>query len=135
MKNLIYFSFLLISLGSCKKAIDNAKEDAVIDIMVDGQWYITKYLKANIDVTNDFTGYKFQFFENRTVDAIKNNAVQKTGTWQGNATALTIYSNFANADYPLSLVNGTFQITDSSPSFVEANTTVNGEYRWLRLEK
>ncbi len=100
MKNLIYFSFLLISLASCKKVIDKAKEDAVINIMVDGQWFITKYLKANIDVTNDFTGYKFQFFENRTVDAIKNNAVQKTGTWRGNATALTIYSNFANADYP-----------------------------------
>jgi len=33
------------------------------------------------------------------------------------------------------LLNGTFIITDSGLSYVEANQTVNGEVRMLRLDK
>ena len=135
MKNVLVICLLIISFTSCKKAIDKVKENAVIDIMVTGQWYVAKYLKASTDVTADFSGYKFQFYENRTVNAFKNSVVEKTGTWDGNANDLTITSQFTNATYPLNLLNGTFKWTDSGDNFVVANATINGEYRWLRLQR
>ena len=135
MKNVLVICLLFISFTSCKKAIDKVKENAVIDIMVTGQWYVAKYLKASTDVTADFSGYKFQFYENRTVNAFKNSVVEKTGTWDGNANDLTITSQFTNATYPLNLLNGTFKWTDSGDNFVVANATINGEYRWLRLQR
>lgn len=135
MKNVLIICLLCISFTSCKKTIDKAKENAVINIMVTGQWYVAKYLKANTDVTADFAGYKFRFYENRTVNAFKNSVVEKTGTWDGNATDLTITSQFTNAAYPLILLNGTFKWTDSGDNFVVANATINGESRLLRLER
>lgn len=135
MKNVLIICLLFISFTSCKKTIDKVKENAVIDIMVTGQWYVAKYLKANTDVTADFSGYKFQFYENRTVNAIKNSVVEKTGTWEGNSNDLTITSQFTDALYPLNLLNGTFKWTDSGDNFVVANATINGEYRLLRLQR
>src|SRR4028118_1825989 len=124
-----YSSLVLIfavTLASCTKTVEKTKEDAVIQIMVSGQWTVTKYTIGASTVTQDFAGYKFQFYENRTVDAIKNGSLQKSGSWEGNAAALTIYSNFAGASYPISLLNGTFKITDSGLTFVEAKLTLNG---------
>lgn len=135
MKQFLLALFFAFTLASCTKTVEKTKEDAVIQIMVSGQWVVTKYTIGASTVTPDFAGYKFQFYENRTVDAIKNGFLQKSGTWEANAAALTIYSNFAGAIYPLSLLNGTFKITDSGLTFVEAKLTLNGELHTLRLEK
>lgn len=135
MKKTLLIILICFSFTSCKKAIENAQEDALIKIMTGGQWLVTHYKKGMEDVTADFSGYKFQFKSNRTVDAIKNNIVEKTGTWDGNAYNRSIVSNFANATHPLLLLNGTFLITDSGLTYVEANQTVNGEVRMLRLDK
>ncbi len=135
MKNILAFILIVIAFTGCKKTIENAQEDALIQIMTNGQWTVTSYKKGSDDVTADFSGYKFQFKSNRTVDAIKNSAVEKTGTWEGNAYNRSIFSNFTNAANPLLLLNGTFMITDSGLAYVEANQTVNGEVRMLRLDK
>ncbi len=129
---ILFSSFLFFS---CEKAIDAAKEDAIIKIMVSGLWKVTKYTKGDSTVTQDFAPYQFQFHDNGTVDALKNTTVEKTGTWEGSATNLSITSDFTAATYPLQLLNGTFVITKTSLSFVEATATVNGEPRFLRLDK
>lgn len=136
-----YFSLLFCSLmivTSCKKTIEKAAEDAVVKIMVTGQWKITKYTQGSADITGEFAAYSFQFKENKTVDAIKSGAIEKTGTWEGNATDLnapTIYANFTNATYPLSLLNGTFLVTKTGQTFVEAKKTVAAEEHFIRLDK
>jgi hypothetical protein len=135
MKPLLFLSLLFLSFFSCKKAIEEKKEDVIIKIMVSGQWTVSKYMKGDTAVTADFSPYRFQFRENGTVDAIRSNVVEKTGTWVGNAAMLTIYSNFTAAPYPLTLLNGTFRITDSGLNYVEATYTLNGEVRALRLDK
>jgi hypothetical protein len=135
MKNAIFLFLLATGLGSCEKAIEKAQEDYIIKIMTEGRWKVTNFDKGADDRTGDFTPYQFQFNSNRTVDAYNNNIVEKSGTWEGNATNRTIYSNFSNASEPLLLLNGTWLISNSSPSFVEANQTVNGEQRFLRLDK
>ncbi len=135
MKKILIIILICFAFTNCKKAIENAQEDALIHIMTDGQWSVTSFKKGMDDVTADFAGYKFQFKSNKTVDAIKNNSIEKTGTWDGNAYSRSITSNFANAISPLLLLNGTFIITDSGLTYVEANQTVNGELRMLRLDK
>lgn len=138
MKNWLLVVVLSFCFVSCKKTIEKAAENAVVQIMVTGQWRVTKYTKASTDITSDFSAYTFQFKENRTVDALKSGVVEKTGTWEGDASniyAPTIYSNFAGASHPLNLLNGTFLITNSGQTFVEAKITVNGEERQLRLDK
>lgn len=134
------FLLLIVSFCflSCKQTIENVGEDYIVKIMVTGQWRVTKYIKGGVDITNDFSLYSFQFKENRTVDAIKAGSLEKTGTWEGDASnfsAPTIYSNFDSPGYPLSLLNGTFFITNTGQTFVEAKINVGGEERSLRLDK
>ena len=138
MKNPLYLILLTCSLFSCG-AKDNiqqkAAEDFVVQIMVTGQWAVTAYTKGTADITSDFAPYRFQFQTNRTIDALKNSVVEKSGTWDANATARTITSNFTSASTPLILLNGTWTITNSTLTTVEAAQTINGEERVLKLAK
>lgn len=121
--------------GCTKEQIEQQQQTAIIEAMTNGQWKVTKYIKGGTDVTTDFSTYKFQFKNDFTVDAINNSVVEKTGTWNADATARTITSNFTNATNPLVLLNGTWNITNNSWTWVEASQTVGTESRTLRLDK
>jgi hypothetical protein len=131
MKKLYSIFFLLLVAGCVKKK----EENLVMDAMVNGQWKVTSFKKGATDITTDFSTYKFQFNSNYTVDAINNGSIEKTGSWNADATSQTITSNFSNAVNPLILLNGTWQITNNSWTWVEANQTSNGELLSLRLDK
>lgn len=135
MKQAFSLLVLVVMLSGCKKAIEQAQEDYVVKAMTTGQWMVKTYIKGGSDVTASFNSYSFQFYDNRTVEARKNSQPQMTGTWEGNASAKTIYANYTTTSEPLSLLNGTWTIINSSLVFVEASLTVNGEQRSLRLEK
>lgn len=119
----------------CKKAIEDIFKGRVIDAMTTGQWHLTKFTKGSADSTSAFAPYFFQFHENNTVDALKNGAIEKTGTWSADVGNRTITSSFGNVSTPLALLNGTWNVTDNSWTHVVANQTVNGETLNLRLEK
>lgn len=125
--------FLLLS--GCKKSIDKLKENAVISAMTEGQWVIKNFVKNGTIITSDFDGYKFQFYSNNTVDAIKNNIVEKTGTWNGDVTTMTIAADFPNAVLPLSHINGNWHVDDNSWTFVVASQKSGSETKNMRLEK
>lgn len=125
---------LFILLG-CKKAVEKQQENAIMQAMTDGQWVITNFTTNGTDITADFSGYKFQYFNDYTVDAIKNGSIEKTGTWLGDINSMSISANFSNAINPLSLLNGTWLITDNSWTYVKATMTINTEVRTLRLDK
>lgn len=135
MKKLLLFGALLPLLAGCKKYVENKTEDAIVNAMTSGQWVVTSFTQNSTDVTSSFSGYKFQYYSNRTVDAIKNNAVEKSGTWNGDAATLSISASFSNVVEPLSLLNGTWHIDNNSWTFVVASQTVSGEARTLRLDK
>lgn len=126
---------LLLVLSGCKKAIENAQEDLVIRAMTDGEWVINGFTVQGNNITPDFSGYKFKYYSNRTVDAIKNGVVEKTGTWEGNATTMIISANFTSASYPLYLINGSWLVTRNGWTYVEATQTVGSEVMTLRLDK
>ncbi|HYH15601.1 MAG TPA: hypothetical protein VD794_10285 [Flavisolibacter sp.] len=135
MKNTLCGLLLLVSLGSCEKAIERAKEDALIDAITTGYWKVTKYTKGTTDLTGSFNSYKFQFKKTNSVDALKNNTFEMTGLWQGDAANRTITASFVNATEPLTLLNGTWTITNSTWTSVDATQAVDGVNCRLHLDK
>jgi hypothetical protein len=135
MKKVIIACSMVLILGGCKKTIDKLKENAVISAMTDGQWVITNFVNNGTVITPDFSAYKFQFYSNQTVDAINNGVVEKTGTWDGDASTMTITANFTNSGLTLTLINGTWHIDNNSWTFVVASQNSTGETKTLRLEK
>ena len=103
--------------------------------MTDGQWIITSFTHNGTNITSDFSPYKFKYYRNKTVDAINSGTVEKTGTWDGNASTLSIAANFTNASYPLTLINGSWHIDNNSWTFVVASQSTGTETKTLRLEK
>lgn len=110
-------------------------QDAVVNAMVSGQWAVTSFAQNDTDITSSFAGYKFEFYSNMTVDAIDNGTVIQTGTWNGNATAMTTWANFPNAGIPLVLINGTWNIINSGSTFVIAAQTNGTQTKTMRLDK
>lgn len=131
--SIIAIFFLLLS--GCKKSIEKLKENAVISAMTEGQWVIKSFVKNGTIITSDFDGYKFQFYSNNTVNALKNNIVEKTGTWNGDITTMTIAAEFPNVLLPLSQINGNWHIDDNSWTFVVASKNSGSETKTMRLEK
>ena len=122
-------------LAGCKKAIENKQEDLIIKAMTDGQWTVTSFVQNGNDITANFTNYKFQYYSNKTVDAINNGAVEKTGTWDGQAATMTTWANFTNALVPLSLINGSWHINNNGWTYVVATQTNGSETKTMRLDK
>lgn len=120
---------------SCKKAIKDVQEDLVVRAMTDGKWNVTTFTLNGATITQDLSAYKFQYHSNRTVDAIKNGVVEKTGQWSGDASAMTTWANFLGAPYPLTLLNGTWNILRTGWTYVEAKQVSATENKWMRLDK
>ncbi|MBC7946934.1 MAG: hypothetical protein H7Y42_03575 [Chitinophagaceae bacterium] len=135
MKKLLPALCFLLLFSGCKKAIEKMKQDAVVNAMVDGQWVVTSFTLNGNDITANFTGYKFQYYSNKTVDAIKNGTVEKTGTWDGDANTMTTSANFSGATAPLSLINGNWHIDNSGWDFVVATQSTTTETKVMRLDK
>ena len=134
MKKIILILLAPLLLTACKKLVEQKAEDAILKAMTTGKWVITSFTTNGADITSDFSSYTFQYFDNYTVDAIRNGSVEKTGTWQGDANTMSISANFTNVTNPLLLLNGTWHITDNSWTYVNATMTVGSEVRTLRLE-
>ncbi len=133
MKKLLTLLLISIIAISCKKTIEKIQEDLVLKAMTDGQWKITTFTNNGNAV--DFSTYKFQYYSNKTVDAINNGIIEKTGTWDGNASTMTTSANFISASYPLQLINGNWNITKNSWTYVEATQTNGTDSKFMRLDK
>ena len=135
MKKLITLFLIASVFGSCKRTVEQLGEDLVIKAMTDGQWKITKFTQNGTDITSSFSTYKFQYYSNKTVDAINNGVIERTGNWDGNATARTTWASFPGAVDPIALINGTWNITQNSWTYVEATQTNGTDTKTLRLDK
>ena len=131
----LIFAFLLLVLAGCKKSIEEKQEDLVIKAMTDGHWIVTNFVLNGSNITPDFATYKFKYYSNKTVDAINNGIVERTGQWDGNASNNTTWANFTGAGYPLNLINGTWHIDRNSWTYVEASQTSGADTKIMRLDK
>ena len=126
---------ILFILFSCKKVKENIAQDAIISAMTSGQWVITQFTNNGSNITSSLSGYKFQYYSNKTVDAIKNGNVEKTGNWDGNASTMTTWASFPGAGAPLDLINGTWHIDNNSWTFVVASQANGSDTKTMRLDK
>ncbi|MCX6316061.1 MAG: hypothetical protein NTW29_02120 [Bacteroidetes bacterium] len=132
---IVFTLSLFIVFSGCKKTVENVQEDLVIKAMTDGQWGITSFTQNGTDITASFSTYRFKYYSNKTVDAINNGTVEKTGNWDGDASTMTTYANFTSPAFPLSLINGSWKITRNSWTYVEATQTNGTETKTMRLDK
>lgn len=135
MKRFIALAFALYLLSGCKKTIENVYEDLVIKAMTDGQWSITSFTLNGGNISVDFAPYKFKYYSNKTVDAIKNGTLEKTGNWNGDANTMTTSASFLNVAYPLTLINGNWHIDNNSWTYVIASQISGSEAKTMRLDK
>jgi hypothetical protein len=118
---LLAISFVLFS---CKKIVEKAAQDALLSLMTTGQWKMSKYTANGSDITPEWNGYTFKFYENLTVDAIKNGGTISTGNWNGDYNANTFYADFpVSANDTLRKLNGTWYRDNSTSTSVDATNT------------
>ena len=135
MKHIFIILFSILLLSGCKRTQEQLAEDIIVRAMTDGRWTVTVYNNGT-DLSSSFSGYSFQFKSNRTVDAIRNAAVESSGTWQGDGLARTIQSAFpANAPAALKQLDGLWRITNNNWTWVQATQTINGTLTTLELRK
>jgi hypothetical protein len=127
---------LLLSVFSCKKYIEKQTQNAIIQAMTSGHWYVEQYKADTVDITGDFFGYEFQFYENGSVDGLQGTMVKSSGTWSADVNSYTITSAFPiAAGDTLTRLNYTWKITDSYVDYVVANTTTSNGQNILHLRK
>jgi hypothetical protein len=135
MKTVLFLLTVLLSFTGCQKYIEKKQEEAAISVVTSGRWKVSAFTKGSVDKSALFAPYSFQFQPTETVDAIRNGIVEKTGTWKVSVPDHTITSGFSVATEPLVLLNGTYLITNSSSTTVDATQSVNGEVWTLHLDK
>lgn len=131
--------FLLVFLNfaslSCKKVIEQIQEDRIIDIMVSGQWIVTQFILDGNSRLAEFSPYQFQYHRNKTVDAINGGTIEYTGNWDGNVSAKTTWADFGSTPEPVSLLNGTWQITNNTLTYVILTQNNGSGNKQMRIDK
>lgn len=133
-RSLIVLFALIACVSSCKKYVQQQEENALIQIVTNGVWYVQQYLQDSTDITGSFSGYNFQFRTDGTVTGTKNGA-SITGTWVADISNRTITSVFPAGSAVLNELDGVWKITDSAADYVVANTSANSHTNNLRLKK
>jgi hypothetical protein len=96
----------------CKKAVEAANEEAVVGAITDGIWTVTSFKQSSVDITNNFTGWEFQYLTNGTSLANKTGTSTVNGTWSGNSSNFTFTANFnSTPPTPLEKLAGTWTVT------------------------
>lgn len=128
------FLLLGISLGSCKKTINDQKEKYVLSAMTTGRWFLDYYAVNGVDSTADFQAYVFQFYDDSRIDAITT-ATTQGGTWSGDPSTLTMTIRFQSQDRNLTRISYPWLFTDSHIGLVFAETTTAFGKIVIRLKK
>ncbi len=132
-----FLTIAVLSLTSgCKKQIRKAQENLVLDVMTSGTWVVTLMQEGSTNTTTSFNGYEFQFYRNRTVDAIKNGVKVQSGIWESKEDQQSIVANFdAGGDALLPKLNGTWLIYSVSLTTVKSTQTKSAMEWKLDLAK
>ena len=136
MKKKLIISIIICftALSSCKKYIQQQEQNALVNLITNGSWEITRYVENGTDITSSFSGYSFQFLTNGTVTGT-NGGTTADGTWAGDINTKTITSNFPSAGNPLDKLNAVWKITDSYSDSVAAKATIDSGTNILNMHK
>ncbi len=124
-KGILFFLTITIILASpsCKKIIDDQKENYILRVMTSGRWYLKHVNENAVDITTDYEDYEFRFYKNGTLEAIKSSETQ-SGKWSGDFNSLTFTSDFPASGPPLQKLNKVWKIKDYYPDMVKAEALI-----------
>ncbi len=128
-RDLLTLSFslmLLWAMSGCKKAVDNAQENALYDIITNNTWVVTKLEIGGLEYKSEFTPYQFQFSRNGTVAAKQTGFPDINGLWNLNLTNLSILVDYNIAGLPLSRSSGLWFISGTTFTTVDATRQDGG---------
>lgn len=131
---LLAFLSIMVSVSSCKKFIEDKKEEFVLNMLTNGNWKVESFFIDNTDSTVLFEEYKFVFTKTGIVNCI-NNLTTKSGTWKEDLEAYSITTHFPDAVEPLHLLNGEWKIIDGYFDYCEAKMNRNGKTQVMMLKK
>ncbi|MBZ5859250.1 hypothetical protein [Flavihumibacter profundi] len=134
MRKLFWIAITICLAGACKKAVEDAKMNYILDAMTNGQWYVYSFQEGDSSLTKPFAPYTFQFYRDGKVSGFTSTTEDK-GTWVGDPTAMTISSDFPDAADPVKKLNALWKVTDSALDYVKAETTISGVKSQLYLKK
>ena len=123
---------LSLWFSGCSK--EKIQTNLLVDAFTKGRWIVVIFTEGSADLTSQFSPYEFQFFENRTVQAIKGSAVI-TGTWEANIDTRTITADFPGTDPALDLLSDNWKIFNNTMTLVEANPVNTGRTAYLKLNR
>jgi hypothetical protein len=136
MKRLIQFTILIVLMTSvaCKKAVQNKEEQLLMAAITDGQWYVQQYVEGATDVSAQFSGYTFQFYNTgKVIGFISSDTT--SGTWSGDVNNSSITSQFPTAGDPNKTLNGTWILSTTFTNYVEGYMTTASGKNTLHLAK
>jgi hypothetical protein len=120
-------SFFLIFVGfGCKKAVDNAQENALFDIITSNTWVVTKMEIGTTNYKTEFDPYQFQFSRNGVVAAKRTGINDVNGQWNLTLSNLSILINYSSAGLPLSRTDGLWFISGTTFTTVDATREEGG---------
>ena len=131
----IPFSILLITGCDCNKPPLPVVEDALVQIMTDGEWSITNFSEGTSSYTQEYAGWRFKFYSTptKTVDAKLNGSLVYTGTWDGSVNTMTFTANFPAATTPVNRIIGTWNVSATGSRVVDATMTVGSVVKVMKL--
>jgi hypothetical protein len=133
------FSLLvLLALGTltgCDKAVQDAKEDFIYNLITNNLWVVTNFSEGGTNITDSFAPYQFKFNKDESVFGQRTGFTDATGTWKGDAGTMTITSSFPSGPAPLDKLTGVWNITRTTLSSVKATRTAGGVVFNLDLQK
>jgi hypothetical protein len=122
-------------LFGCQKAVEDAKEDLVINLITSNLWRVTTFTENGTNITAEFAPYDFKFNKDESVFGQRAGQPDAVGTWKGDAATMTITSSFPNGPAPLDKLTGVWNITKTTLSSVKATRTGGGYTYNLELQK
>lgn len=125
---------VICSLTACKKVIENEQKKAVMSFITNGRWVVTSYLVDTVEISDQFSGYRFQFKDDGSVTG-DNGTVSVNGTWVGEVSDYSITSQFPAGQEPFVKLNGHWIIKDSGTTFVKADLNTETATMHLHLTK
>lgn len=131
--SMITFLLLTTAIIGCKKVVEENARRVLLDLMTNGRWVVQTFTEAGTDLSADYAGWEFQFYDNGTVDGL--NGTQKvTGTWAVDEIRLTIQSAFpAGSPAALIKLSETWNLTKTTLSYVEAKPANTNRTAYLKL--
>ena len=124
----------MVSAGCNKEVKEDTQLKLLTDVMTSGRWLVESFTENGVDLSAEFAGIEFQFFENGSVQGIQGGVVT-TGSWSPIVDSYSIQSHFTQGSTTLKRLNDTWKITNSTLSLVEAKPLASTRTAFLKLVK